>query len=50
MPIGSHGSLDGFGILHFKLLECILNVLSLANEGALLELLGIQGNTSTPPS
>jgi hypothetical protein len=28
-----------FGILHSKLLENILNVHSLANEGALLELL-----------
>jgi hypothetical protein len=42
MPIGSHGSLDGFGILHSKLLECILNVLTLANEGALLELLDLE--------
>jgi hypothetical protein len=34
MPIGSHGRLDGFGILHSKLLENIFNVLSLADEGA----------------
>jgi hypothetical protein len=39
MPICSHGCLDGFGILYSKLLENILNVLSLADEGALLELL-----------
>jgi hypothetical protein len=39
MPICSHRSLDGFGILHSKLLENILNVLGLANEGAFLELL-----------
>jgi hypothetical protein len=41
MPICSHGCLDGFGIRHSKLLEYILNVLSLADEGALLELLGL---------
>jgi hypothetical protein len=34
ISICSHGSLDGFGILHSKLLENILNVLSLADEGA----------------
>jgi hypothetical protein len=38
MPIGSHGCLDGFAILHSKLLEYILNILSLADEGALLKL------------
>jgi hypothetical protein len=38
LPICSHGCLDGFGILHSKHLEYILNVLSL-DEGALLELL-----------
>jgi hypothetical protein len=38
MPIGSHGCLDGLGILHSKLGEYILNVLRLANEGAILEL------------
>jgi hypothetical protein len=42
MPICSHGSLDGFGILHSKLLENILNVLCLANEGALLDLLDLE--------
>jgi hypothetical protein len=42
MPICSHGNLDGFGILHSKLLEYILNVLSLADEGALLELLDLE--------
>jgi hypothetical protein len=42
MPICSHRSLDGFGILHSKLLEIILNVLCLANEGALLELLDLK--------
>jgi hypothetical protein len=31
MPIGSHGCLDGFSILHPKLLEYVLNVLSLAD-------------------
>jgi hypothetical protein len=42
MPFGSDGSLDGFGILHSKLLEYILIVLSLENEGALLELLDLE--------
>jgi hypothetical protein len=42
MPICSHGCLDGFGILHSKLLEYILNVLSLADKGALLELLDLK--------
>jgi hypothetical protein len=42
MPICSHGSLDGFGILHSKLLENILNVLCLVYEGALLELLDLK--------
>jgi hypothetical protein len=42
MPICSHGCLDGFGILHSKLLEYILNVLSLADEGALMELLNLK--------
>jgi hypothetical protein len=31
MLICSHGCLDGFSILHFKLFEYILNVLSLAD-------------------
>jgi hypothetical protein len=42
MPICSHGSLDGFGILHSKLLEYIWNVLSLVDQGALLELLDLK--------
>jgi hypothetical protein len=42
MPIGSHGCLDGFAILHSKLLKYVLNVLSLADEGALLELLDLE--------
>jgi hypothetical protein len=33
MPICSYGGLDGFGIPHSKLLENILNVFCLANEG-----------------
>jgi hypothetical protein len=32
MSIGSHGCFDGFVILHSKLLENILYVLSLADE------------------
>jgi hypothetical protein len=42
MPIGSHGCLDGFGILHSKHLEYVLNKLSLADEGALLKLLDLE--------
>jgi hypothetical protein len=42
MPIGSHGCLDGFGILHPKFLKDVLNVLCLADEGALLELLDLK--------
>jgi hypothetical protein len=42
MPIYSHEILDGFGILHSKLLEYIMNVLSLADESALLELLDLE--------
>jgi hypothetical protein len=42
MPIGSHGCLDGFSILHPKLLKYILNVLGLANESAFLELLDLK--------
>jgi hypothetical protein len=42
MPIGSHGCLDGLGILHPKLGEYVFNVLRLADEGALLELLDLK--------
>jgi hypothetical protein len=42
MPIGSHGCLDGFAILHSKLLKYVLNVLCLADECALLELLDLK--------
>jgi hypothetical protein len=42
MLICSHRSLDGFGILHFNLLEYILNVLSLEDEGAFLELFDLE--------
>jgi hypothetical protein len=42
MHIRSNGSFDGFGIVHSKLLENILNVLCLENEGALLELLDLE--------
>jgi hypothetical protein len=42
MLIGFHGCLDGLGILHPKLSEYVLNVLRLANEGALLELLDLK--------
>jgi hypothetical protein len=42
MPIGSHGCLDGFAILHSKLLKYVLNVLCLADECAFLELLDLK--------
>jgi hypothetical protein len=42
MPIGSHGCLDGFAILHSKLLKYVLNVLCLADEGDVLELLDLK--------
>jgi hypothetical protein len=42
MPIGSHGCLDGLGILHSKLVKYVLNVLCLADEGADLELLDLK--------
>jgi hypothetical protein len=42
MPICSHRSLDGLGILHSKLLENVLSVLYLDDEGALLELLDLE--------
>jgi hypothetical protein len=42
MPVSSHGCLDGLGILHPKLGEYVLNILRLANEGALLELLHLK--------
>ena len=42
MPIGSHGCLDGLSILHPKLGDYILNVLRLADEGALLELFDLE--------
>jgi hypothetical protein len=42
MPICSHGCLDGFGILHSKLVKYVLNVLCLADEGAVLELLDLK--------
>jgi hypothetical protein len=42
MPISSHGCLDEFAILHSKLLKYLLNVLGLADEGALLELLDLK--------
>jgi hypothetical protein len=42
MPIGSHECLDGLGILHSKLVEYVLSILGLADEGALLELLHLK--------
>jgi hypothetical protein len=42
MPICSHGCVDGFGIINSKLLEYVLNVLILVDEGAILELLDLE--------
>jgi hypothetical protein len=42
MHICSHGCLEEIGIIYSKLLEYILNVLSLADDGALLELLNLK--------
>jgi hypothetical protein len=42
MPICPHWSLDGFGILHTELIEYVLSVLCLANEGAIFELLDLK--------
>jgi hypothetical protein len=42
MPICSHGCLDELDILHSKLGKYVLNVLRLADEGALLELLDLK--------
>jgi hypothetical protein len=42
MPISSHGCLDRLGILHSKLGKYVLNVLGLADEGAILELLHLK--------
>jgi hypothetical protein len=42
MPICPHGCLDGFGILHSELVKYVLNVLHLADEGAILELLDLE--------
>jgi hypothetical protein len=44
MPIGSHGSLDGFSTLHSKLLQNVLSVLCLTDEGAFLELLDLESD------
>jgi hypothetical protein len=49
MPIGSHGCLDGFVILHPKLLKNVLNALCLADEGALLELLYLKSKEILQP-
>jgi hypothetical protein len=49
MPICSHGCLDGFVILHFKLLDNILNVFSLDDEGALFELLDLKSKEILQP-
>jgi hypothetical protein len=42
MPIYPHRSIDGLGILHPELLEYVLSILSLDDEGALLELLDLK--------
>jgi hypothetical protein len=42
MPISSHWCLRGLGVLHPKLLEKILCVLQLGDEGVVLELLHLE--------
>jgi hypothetical protein len=42
MPVSSHRSLRGLGVLHPKPLEKILSVLHLGDEGAVLELLHLE--------
>jgi hypothetical protein len=42
MLICSYGCLDGFAILHSRLLKYVLNVPCLADEGAILELLDLE--------
>jgi hypothetical protein len=42
MPISSPGCLDGLSILHPKLVEYVLNILGLADEGALFELFDLK--------
>jgi hypothetical protein len=42
MPVGSHWSLRGLGVLHPKPLEKILSVLRLGDEGTILELLHLE--------
>jgi hypothetical protein len=42
MPVGSHRFLRGLGVLHPKPLKMILSVLSLGEEGAVLELLHLE--------
>jgi hypothetical protein len=42
MPICSHGCLDGLDILHSKLVKYVLNVLCLADEGAVFKLFDLK--------
>jgi hypothetical protein len=42
MSVGSHRCLRELGVLHPKLLEKILSVLCLGDEGAILELLHLE--------
>jgi hypothetical protein len=42
MPVGSHRRLDGFDILHPKLLQDVLCVLNFGDDGAILELLHLK--------
>jgi hypothetical protein len=42
MPICPRRSLDGLGILYSKLLEYVLGVLCLVDEGAFLEFLDLK--------
>jgi hypothetical protein len=42
MTVGTHESLDGGCLIHVKLLEDIMSVLSLANEGSIFKLLDLK--------
>jgi hypothetical protein len=42
MSVCFHRSLDGLDILHSKLLEHVLSVICLADEGTILELLDLE--------
>jgi hypothetical protein len=42
MSIGAHGSLDGLRLVHAKLLECVMCIFGLSNEGLIFKLLDLK--------